>query len=255
MDKHDEAIFRLMDKEDALRAAIESKFPSYWFVDQIEAVEEQFRWGLAWGRAAAERMGTDPSRIEVLRSEYIGMRFCCFGLSSLAMSTLDLLFSAKKQELRQGDAIDSRALALKSTPEFRLLRGIRNRSQHGRVLLGRMRHEVRNSEHPMGAGVAVHFDLEQNEWDAIVDDVAVAGREFYSTLKGVHRLWMLIEKASDAALVALGDARREFESAYAGELAQDAALIRELAGVEADFRKLGVGPLTSPYDRIVPTSL
>jgi hypothetical protein len=234
-------VWKLIDREAELRRAIESKFAAYWYVDHLDALRQQLEWGSRRLRVISGRFDTWSGDEAALSDAYLEFRFLNFGLVSLSLSMQDLLFKSSA-DLRCAKAVDTLARALKYEAPMRLVHELRNRLQHGRMILGRLHVEARTKEHPAGAGISVVFDLGDSEWEALMGGkVNADAKNFYEEqLKGKpNRLARALEAATAAVSECLQNVTRAFNEAYATEIKQQVGLEAELSAVNLRLAEIG----------------
>lgn len=210
-------IWKKMDELGDLNGRIERALPEFDYVVTLH----EFRKHLALARQqvdqAVGRLRTEFSS-ETALSSFTAVKFAYFGAISVHLALETYLYTGSK-DLQEAKSFRTIVDAWKAAPECRLMKGFRNRMQHGVFLPGILRLEKRTAAHPSGEGVAAVFEV-GDEWEKVLEDVNGGAREYFvaNIQPKSDRLLALLEVYDAKLRAVIENIEQRFSEVYEREL-------------------------------------
>jgi hypothetical protein len=220
-------VWEMMDRFQELTQEVEKAIPEFNYIVTIREFREHLAVGRRHLTAAVEALRKGFTREKALQA-YAEVKFSYFALISVHLAAENYLYEASRALRQSGDfhkLIDD----WKGAPEVRLLKGFRNRIQHGVFLPGTLRVEAQTRHHPMGEAFEAIFDT-GDEWQKVLEKVNAAATEYFEKyVKGEKdKLHFLLSKYDETLHGLTRHIEAKFNEVYSAELSAQDALKKKL---------------------------
>lgn len=232
-------IFEKIDRQTEIQTQINQTFKEYDYIIQLREFLVQLKIALnQLNQTIADVKLNDKSDKESTMQAYSEMKFHYFGIFSTQLAFENYIYCESKK-LKATDDFHSVIDTWKRRPEVRLVKAIRNRIQHGAMLDGSLRIEMKTRHESQS--VLVFYVLDESIWKRVLKCVDRDTKEFFtnSVKPNKDRLHFLVSRYDESLRSLVELIERQFIQIYSVDLADRQALLGELDKIKEWFATKG----------------